>query len=109
MERDHPETTSRSEHPECRRQRRLERAELAVHGDRQGLEDALRRVPVPEASRRRYRSANRLDEIGGSLEPFRPPPSDDRARNLARVPLLSVAPEDRREVALVRFVDDSGG
>ena len=51
VEGDDGEPAARSEHPHRIRKRRLERAELVVHGNPQSLEDALGRMAVPEARR----------------------------------------------------------
>src|SRR5581483_12341718 len=87
-------------------QRALERAELVVHLDPERLEDALRGMPLAEARRRRNRLLDRLDEVARALERPRAPALRDRARDLARVPLLAVAAEDRGELRLVGLVDD---
>ena len=98
--RDHGEAAARAQHLERRRQRRLERAELVVDRDAQRLEDALRRMAVAEARRRRDRALDRVDELAGALERLLAAAPHDRARDLPRVALLAVAAEDRHELAL---------
>ena len=55
VERDHREAAVRTQHLERGRERALERAELVVDLDPQRLEDALGRVALAEAGRRRDR------------------------------------------------------
>ena len=66
-------------------------------------------MAVAEAGRRGNRGLDRLDEVAGPLEGLLLPPPHDRSRDLARVALLAVALEDRREIAFGRLVDDAGG
>ena len=47
---------------------RLERAELVVDGDPERLEDALGRMALAEARRRRDRGLDRVDELARALE-----------------------------------------
>src|SRR5260221_11640411 len=68
VERNHREPAARAEHLERSRKRALERAERVVHLDAQCLEDALRRMSLAEARRRRNRSLDHLGEIAGALE-----------------------------------------
>src|SRR5207245_5015795 len=89
-----------------RGERRLERVELLVDRDPQGLEDALRRMALAEAGRRRDRRLDRVDQVGAALERLSPTAPDDRTCDLPRVALLAVAPEDRLQLALARLVDD---
>ena len=66
-------------------------------------------MAVAESCRRRDRSPDRLDEIRRALERALLAAARDSARNRSRIALFAEALEDRRQVALVRFVDDSGG
>ena len=68
VERDHGEPAARPQHLERCGQPALERAELVVDLDPESLEDALRRMPLAEAGRRRDRRLDRLDELAGALE-----------------------------------------
>src|SRR5207245_6714995 len=95
-----------AEQLECRRKRRLERAELVVHGDPERLEDAPGRMAVAEARRRRDRALDRADEVGGALVRLLAPAPRDRAGDLPRVALLAVALEDLRELALRELVEE---
>ena len=106
VERDHREPAARAQDLERRRQRALERAELVVDLDPQRLEDALGRMALAEARRRRDRLLDRLDEVAGALERLLGAAADDRARDLAREALLAVAAEDVGELALVGLVDE---
>src|SRR5439155_8606681 len=101
VEADHRKPSAGPQQLERRRQRGLERSELLVDRDPQRLEDALRRMPVAEPRRRGNRRPDRLDEIARPLERLLAPPPDDRPRDLPRVPLLAVPPEDRRQLFLV--------
>ena len=65
-------------------------------------------MTVAEPCGRRNRGPDRLDEIARPLERLLAPPPDDRPRDLPRVALLAVAPEDRRQLLLVRLVDEVG-
>ena len=96
------EPAARTQHLERRRQRALERAELVVDLDPQRLEDALGRMALAEARRRRDRRLDHLDEIARALERLLCAAPDDRACDLARVALLAVALEDVGELALAR-------
>ena len=106
VERDHREPAARPQHLERRGKRRLEGAELVVHGDAQGLEDALRRMPFAEPRRGRDRELDHVDELAGARERRLLASADDRPRDRRGEPLLPVAPEDRHELALVPGVDD---
>ena len=68
MEGDHGEAPAGSQHLHRRGQCLLELAELVVDCDPQGLEDALRGVPVAEACRCRNRRPDDVDEVARSLE-----------------------------------------
>ncbi len=106
VEADHGEPAAGPQHLERRGQRGLERAELVVDGDPQRLEDALRRMAVAEARRRRDRLLDRLDEVARALERLLAAASHDRAGDLPRVALLAVAAEDLCELALARLVHE---
>src|SRR5207247_1904728 len=108
-EADRREPPARPQQLERRRQRRLERAELVVDGDPQGLKDPLRRMPVAEPRGRRDRGLDHVDELAGALEgPLAAAPAD-RAGDLARVALLAVVAEDLRQLALARLVHELAG
>ena len=102
VERDHAEPPAGAQHLERRRQRALDGAELVVHLDAERLEDALRRMALAEARRRRNRGLDHLDEVAGALERLLAAPLRDRARDRARVPLLAVPLEDVGELALAQ-------
>ena len=79
-----------------------------VHLDPQGLEHTLRRMPLAEARRRGNRRLHDVDELPGALDRLLDATPDDPARDLARVALFAVAPEDRLELALVVRREDVG-
>src|SRR4029077_8300146 len=106
VERDDGEAAPRPEHLERGRERALERVELAVDGDAERLEDPLRRMPLAEAGRRGNRALDRVDKLARALERLLAPAADERARDLSRVAFLSVAAEDRGQVALAPRIDD---
>ena len=106
VEADDGEPPAGAQRPESRRQRLLERLELLVDDDPERLEDALRRMPVAEAARRRDRAPHHLHEVGRALERLLGPAADDRAGDLAREALLAVAAEDVGQLSLARLVDD---
>ncbi len=87
----------------------LELAELVVDGDPQCLEDALGGMPLAEAGGRRDRRLDHVDEIAGAEERLLGAATHDRTGDRARVALLPVAAEDRRQLALVPGVDDRRG
>jgi hypothetical protein len=89
--------------------RAVERGELVVHLDAQGLEDALGRMALAEPRGRRDRALDRLDEVARPLERLLAAAPHDRAGDRAGVPLLAVAAEDLGQLGLARLVDDVGG
>ena len=100
MERDHCEPPLGAEHVEGGRQSILELTELVVDRDAERLEDALRRMAVSEARRRRDGGADQLDQLTGSLDRLLLAATRDRTGDLLRVTLFPVAAEDRDQVAL---------
>jgi hypothetical protein len=94
MEADHRQPAARLQEVDRGGQRILECGQLVVDGDAEGLEDALRRVSVAEAGRRRDRILDRLDELAGPFERLLPPPARDCAGNLLRIALFAVLAKD---------------
>src|SRR5262249_23927603 len=108
VEADHGETTTRPEHLDGRRERVFERVQLLVHGDPQGLENALGRVALTEPGRRGDRRLDHVDELARALERLLPPPAPNRTSDLPCEALFPVAPEDLLELTLLRLVDELG-
>ncbi len=88
VEGDRAEATAERKHVPGRRQRVLERVELAVDGDPDRLEGALGRVAAAEAGRGRHPGLDRVDQLGGGRER---PAADDLAGDPAGVALLAEA------------------
>jgi hypothetical protein len=68
VEADHGDSASRAEHLERGGKTDLERLELVIHLDPQRLEDALCRMSLTEARRRRDGCANHVDELPRPLD-----------------------------------------
>ena len=83
-------------------------AELVVDRDPQCLEDALGRMALAEASRRRDGGLDHVDKLARADERLAPAAANDGTRDLPRVPLLAVAAEDLLQLALRCVVDDVG-
>ena len=84
-------------------QRAVERLQLLVHRDANGLEDALGRVAASEApaDRGRQRGLDGIDQLAGGLERSPHAAPHDLAGDDARVRILAVAAKDLSEAALV--------
>src|SRR4051812_4502307 len=87
VERDHGEATPLAQDLPRNWKRAVERVELPVDGDPQCLERPLGGVAAAETVCRRYRGADRLDQLGGRPER---PAARDLARDRARMSLLAV-------------------
>src|SRR5204863_10164012 len=86
VERDGREPSADGQRAPGRRQRPVERVELAVDRDPNRLKGSLRRVTAPEAIGGRDGGADGLDELAGAAEG---PAGGDLSRDRARVALLT--------------------
>ena len=94
VEGDRRQPAALDEQPQAAGERAVERVELAVDGDPDRLEGALRGMAAAEAIRGRNRGADRLDQLAGGLER---PPAGDLGGDRARVALLAELADRRRQ------------
>src|SRR5215208_7730513 len=97
---DDGEASAATQHPHGVRQCGLEEPELVVDGDAECLEHPLRRIAVAEARGSRYRALDDVDQFPRPRDRAVAARTANLARDPARVTLLSVAAEDRRQLAL---------
>src|SRR5436190_1416354 len=93
VERDSGEPTAFAQQVPGGRQPPVERAELVVHRDADGLEHALGGVAATELLGGRHGRLDRVHELEGGLYRSRLPPPRDGTRDLPGKALLAVTPE----------------